>query len=434
MTIEARARQQTRQQARHRASSFLTLVALCAAALLWAPVAGAAQIVVLDLKPAGGGARELALALNPLLVAELSKIDGMSVVSASDVRALLEHESNKAALGCDEASCMTDIAGSLGAELLATPTVSMVGRDVIITLTLIQVDGAKVVRRSTGKVRGKQNAPEAVAGAVHDLFREGLPRELQGPASMSRRGFKAALEGLLQAVLKPDNLEVAQASRRRVVLDLVNTELDYDAKPKMIMFQNALRRGSRLAERGHLGAKNATQAAHFKQARNMLDAMWRDHGRVEEIRERARARGMVPSARPLRFEAPEPPTEVPNPADFDRYWRSANAGRKVAVSFARAFNRGDVDGCLRLMTGDGNEQANRSRLTSAMALAKKRKTHLELLPKHAHTFKLQDRGVSTLKKQDETVVFFARWQADGVLDTERITLQKHDGKWRVRYW
>lgn len=411
------------------------LVLALGASLLVAPAAEAAQIVVLDLKPAGGTSKNLASALNPVLVAELSKIDGMSVVSAADVRALLEHESNKAALGCDDTSCMTDIAGSLGAELLATPTVSVVGRDVIITLTLIQVDGAKVVRRSTGKVRGQENAPEAIASAVHDLFREGLPRELEGPASMSRRGFNAALQGLVKAVLKKNNDKEAQASRKRVVLDLVNTELDYDAKPKMVMFQTALRQGARMAASGHHGAKTAADAQHYAWAQDMFDAMWRDHGRVEEIRERARARGLVPSARPLRFEDPEPPTEMPDEAEFERYWRSAHSARKIAVNFTRAFNRRDIAGCLKWMTTSGRHKESTERsLQSAMDNEQKRKVARELMAKHNYTVKLRKRANDSLKKPDETIVFVARWQDGEVIEAKRLTLQKEGGKWRVRYF
>jgi hypothetical protein len=402
--------------------------------MLAAPIAHAAQIVVLDLKPASSSARELAAALNPVLVAELSRIDGMSVVSAADVRALLEHESNKAALGCDDTTCMTDIAGSLGAELLVTPTLSLVGSDVIVAHTHIRVDGAKVVRRSTGKVRGKASAAEAIEGAVHDLFREGLPRELEGPASMSRRGFKAALQGLVKAVLKPNNFEEAQASRRRVVLDIVNTELDYDAEPKLSMMTTAIRQGARLAEMAHLGAKTEKEAAHFSRAQDMFDAVWRDQERVKEIRQRARERGTVPSSRPLRFEEPEPPVDLPDPAEFERYWRAATEARKVAVKWARAFNRGDADGCVKLLTGDGNATANLNRVKSAMELATKKKTALELIDKHAYTVELRKRGIETLSTPDETVVYVARWSDGSVVSTVRVTLQKKDGQWLVRYW
>ena len=71
----------------------------------------AAQIVALDLAPKGNTPARVAEALSPLLVAELARREGMSVISQADVRALLELEANKALAGCSETSCMTDIGG-----------------------------------------------------------------------------------------------------------------------------------------------------------------------------------------------------------------------------------------------------------------------------------------------------------------------------------
>ncbi|MCP4502344.1 MAG: hypothetical protein GY822_20505 [Deltaproteobacteria bacterium] len=216
--------------------------ALLAVLFLDVSSAKAAQIVAFDLKAVGAVRKSMAESLSPILLAQLARQDGMSVVSQADIRALLELEGAKAAMGCDEGGCMAEIAGSLGAELLVTSALSKVGREWVVSMTVIQVDGAKILRRSTGKGRGKVEdaATVAIENAVHQLFKGALPTELQGPASMTRRGFKAALAGLHQAMLDPA-LD-PQASRRRIVLDLVATELDYDASPKLDMLDLRIRR------------------------------------------------------------------------------------------------------------------------------------------------------------------------------------------------
>ena len=100
-------------------------------ALLLSLPATAAQIVALDLKATGNAPKRLAVALSPVLVAELARREGMSVISQDDVRALLELEAEKQLAGCDDAGCMADIAGSLGAELLCTSKIALVGKEYV---------------------------------------------------------------------------------------------------------------------------------------------------------------------------------------------------------------------------------------------------------------------------------------------------------------
>jgi len=393
--------------------------------------ASAAQIVALDLAPKGNTPARVAEALSPVLVAELSRREGMSVISQADVRALLELESNKALAGCSETSCMTDIAGSLGAELLCSSTLGRVGNQWVVSLTLIQVDGAKVVRRATGRAKGgDEEASTAVTKAVHELFRGEMPTELQGPASMTRRGFEAAMAGLRHAIL--DEKTDPKATRKRVVLDLVQTELDYDVKPKLDMLDLEIRRGRAEANRRALGAKNKRQLEHYLSAMDQYTVLWDDLGRVKEIRTRARERGLEPSARPLRFLTPDP-MKRPDKAEVRRYLRRAKQARKIVGSALAAYTKGDEKTFVAMWKKDYAGNAKRE-LKSGANNDKRQSARWDLLPVHAHTPELLRRGISSMENENKVVVYRRRWRDGEVYDEDSVWLEKEDGRWRISSW
>ncbi len=402
---------------------------LVVGALLCTGSALAAQIVTLDMSASGGVPPRVAESLSPVLVAELSRREGMSVISQADVRALLALESDKQLLGCSDASCMTDIAGSLGAELLCSSTVGRVGAEYVVTLTLIQVDGAKVARRSTARAKGGEEAAgEALLQAVHELFKGGLPSELQGPASMTRRGFEAALAGLHSAVL--DKQGDPRDSRRRIILDLVATELDYDATPKMDALDLALRRGRAEATRRALAARSKRQRDHYVAAREHYDALWDDLGRVKEIRTRSRERGVVPSARPLRFLDPDPVKE-PDPKDVRRYQRELAVGQKIVEQALTAYAKGDEAAFVSLWpTGSA---ASAKRAFDEREYDDERGIRYGLLPLYATTPELLERAISTL--DDGRLVVYRRKLKDGKVEgEENVWLVRDGGRWRISSW
>ncbi len=395
--------------------------------LLLSQGAMAAQIVCLDMKPATAGEASLAASLTPILVAEVGRRDGMSVVSQDDVRALLELEQTKQAVGCDDVSCMADMAGSLGAELLLSSTVSQVGKSIVVTLSLLDVDKARVIKRSKGTARDKSGAQDAVTEAVLDVFRSGLPDELKGPASLSRRGFQAALAGLRKSILTPGS--DPRSSRRRVVLDLVNTELDYDATPKLEMFDLEIRRGWGEAERLALGAKTKELFEHYLRGMETYSALRHDHGRVVEIRARARERGIVPSSRPLRFEDPEPYDRHSEQA-FVRYWKAGLAARKVAEKALAAYDRGQRDRFLSFFVEDRRRTAENS-YDSNKRYDERNQYSYRMLPQHAHTPQLRERCIDTLEKSDQTTVYVLRNRKGEPYEARSVRLKKVGKTWVI---
>lgn len=392
--------------------------------------ASAAQIVALDLKAGGGVQPALASALNDLLLVELGRREGMSVVSQSDVRALLELEANKQMLGCNDTSCMTEIAGSMGAELMVASTLAKVGTMYVATLVLIQVDSTKVVRRTTGNATGPETvAAEAIQLAVHSLFKDGLPVELMGPASLTRRGFKAALAGFFVAVVDPS--VTAKPSRRRVVLDLVNTELDYDVKPKFDALDLDIRRSIGRLRYEMLLSKDAAELEHYLRCVEQYRALADDLGRVREIRERSRERGIVPSARPLRFETPEV-GERTSSADMARYTRESAAARKIAVTALDAYRAGNLQRFSAFWPADKQHTA-KNEITGGRESDKRYEYTYDLLPLHATPPRLMEQAMDALGR-GQVLVFLRRYKKGKIYDDEYARFEKIESTWRITSW
>lgn len=401
---------------------------LASAAASW-PAHGA-QIVALDLKAEGDVSPKLARSLNPILLAELSRIQGMSVISQDDVRALLELESNKQRLGCADTGCMAEIAGSLGAELTTASAISTLGGAWVVSMTLINAETAKVIRRSTGKASGDEAAAEqAVISAVHDLFREGLPTEVQGPASLSRRGFQAALAGLRRSVLdvKLDH----RPGRRRIILDLINTELDYDANPKLDMLDLEIRRGIGEFRRLMLVAKDLGELEHLVSAVDHYRVINDDLQRVKEIRTRSRERGIVPSATALRFEEPEP-QDGPDPIAMGRYQAAAEPLHKLVNEALRAYEHRKLPEFQRFWKSDYAGPAE-SAYKELESNEKRYKARCEPLPFFATAPDSYESLLSTMK--DGRMVVLLRCFRDGkVYDEDRVWFEQEKGTWKISSW
>jgi hypothetical protein len=403
-----------------------------AIALLVGSPALAAQIVALNIKPAGEVPAALTESLTPLLIAEVSRHEGMSVVSAFDVRAFLENEGNKQALGCGDTACMTQVAGALGAEMLLSSTLSRVDETWICTLTLIRVETAEAVRRSVGKHRGSARAAsEAVTLAVGNLFRDGLPGELMGPRSMAFRGFRAVLLGFSKAVL--ERSADAKSLRRRIILDLVNTELEYDVDPKLGQFFEMRPYEVDAINKRMLLAADDEEMARLLAARRQWIAIQHDVERVKEIRTRAQARGLVPTARALRFEEPEP-TSWPPLGDISRYRQEATKARKLAERGLRAIATGDQAAFVKLYLTDRQGRGANEWKRHRKAVAEGRE-RFDLLPFHAMQPSQYGAAIKALDDgSPQLLVYLRRFYKGRAVGTRTVRFERADSAWKVHTW
>jgi hypothetical protein len=391
----------------------------------------AAQIVAMDVVGVGAAKRSLVQALTPVLHSELSRVQGVSLVTQEDVRAMALLDATKQAMGCDETGCMADIAGALGAELLLTAQLGRVGRSYNLTLTLIQVEGVKVLRRVTGKASGSEEAAsEAVTAAVGQLFSGELPEAAKGPGSLSRRAYKAALAGLRSTTL--DNSLDGRASRKRVVLDLVRTELDFDAAPKLDALHWEIKRGARAFADLVSTAQNKAEADHLVACIATYQEIGRDLDRVKEIRARARARGQVPSARPLRFEradVPERRSDSPAKAYLKAYARGQKTARRALKAWRKKSRLPFAGLWLTLRQITALSTFDRERRSEA-----DRGIVWDLLPLHAMTPREFDRLVKAWSRDQRLIIMRRGMKGKTFHDTARVVLKQDHGKWLIDNW
>ncbi len=107
-------------------------------------------IAALDLEAVGDISGDLTNLLNEAILSRLTTSGRFSsVLSSSDVLAMLSHERQKEVLGCDEDSCLSEIGGALGVPYLFRATLGEVAGQLMLNLKIIQVNQGKVAARMT---------------------------------------------------------------------------------------------------------------------------------------------------------------------------------------------------------------------------------------------------------------------------------------------
>ena len=121
--------------------SLLCLLALTAAA-------GEQRVLVLDLEAVGVPATEAAAATR-IITGAASEAPGRVIMSTADLRRLAALEADKYSAGCmDDASCVADLAGALGAEQVLYGALSRLGSTTTVSLSLYTASSGDVQRRS----------------------------------------------------------------------------------------------------------------------------------------------------------------------------------------------------------------------------------------------------------------------------------------------
>lgn len=147
------------------------------AVLLLALAAPGAKVAVLDLMTPGLAEEQgkaLSQSLVPLIASEVSAL-GHSVISTTDIQAMLSFERQKALLGCnDDTSCLAEIGGALGVDLLVSGTLAKLGDTYNLTLTVLDIRTAEVKQRFQGQAGGDAALAATVKRGVAALFEQKL--------------------------------------------------------------------------------------------------------------------------------------------------------------------------------------------------------------------------------------------------------------------
>lgn len=130
------------------------------------------KLAVTEIKARRGVDPVLAHVVEEFLASEIAKTGRYEVIGRDDITRMLDHEQQKQMTGCEEESCMAEIAGAMGVDYLAAGSLDGVGRSVMITLKLINVRAARVESRETELLRGatEEDALDGVVALVRRLF------------------------------------------------------------------------------------------------------------------------------------------------------------------------------------------------------------------------------------------------------------------------
>jgi hypothetical protein len=141
-------------------------------AVLWAPIwepttvsvtcarpAGARsgramKIALLPLAALGGVGKETAQLLGDALAGELRRRPGISVLTQSDVAALLGVEKTRQMLGCTESGCVAEIGGALGADRVVHGSVGRIGESLVVNLSALDPKRATAAASVSARLRG----------------------------------------------------------------------------------------------------------------------------------------------------------------------------------------------------------------------------------------------------------------------------------------
>jgi hypothetical protein len=167
------------------------------------------EIAMLDVAAMHGVSQSLAAVINESLLVELKRWSCFkSVTGGSDLRAMMNIEQQRQALGCADESCLSELGGALGVPYFFHASLAKLGSDYILTAKLLSVDDGSVLARgmqiasSTSQLKRLPEAilKELVPGAFPRAQRVAPKIDVAAEAKRARqrvqRRFALAIAGV----------------------------------------------------------------------------------------------------------------------------------------------------------------------------------------------------------------------------------------------
>jgi hypothetical protein len=131
------------------------------------------RVLVMDLTTTGVE-EETVRTTNGLIAVELGSVPGIDVVTGSDMKKLVELQAEKQTMGCDEATCLSEIAGALDAKLVVFGDIGRLGKLLVVNLSLYDAEKAQAVGRASAQAATIEQLPDTLGPAVIDLVKPAL--------------------------------------------------------------------------------------------------------------------------------------------------------------------------------------------------------------------------------------------------------------------
>jgi TolB-like protein len=134
-----------------------------------------ARIALLEVKALAGVSDSTATVLTELIATQIGQLQRYDVISRADIQSMLGFQLQRKMLGCtDDAACVAEIGGALGADYILSGQVGQFGVRYRLSVTLQDVKRAKVVSRQGAFCDRTEDAlgvaaQEAVANVIREL-------------------------------------------------------------------------------------------------------------------------------------------------------------------------------------------------------------------------------------------------------------------------
>jgi hypothetical protein len=137
----------------------------------------AVKVVLVPLAALAGVEGRTTKVFDEALAGELRRHPRVSVITQSDVVALLGVEKERAMLGCSDAGCMAQIGGALGADRVVHGSVGRVGSSLVVNLSSLEARKATQAASVSERLRGAGDEAflDALPGMVARLLAEPAP-------------------------------------------------------------------------------------------------------------------------------------------------------------------------------------------------------------------------------------------------------------------
>lgn len=139
------------------------------------------KIAVLPISHGEGVPDTTTEALTESLAAEVRKTSGAEVVTKREIESVLSLEMQKQMLGCQTDSCMAELGGALGVDILVTGDVARLGQSWLVHFKVVKASKAQVVSQADRRIRG--GTIDDVLDVLPDMVRELFPGAKKPPPS-----------------------------------------------------------------------------------------------------------------------------------------------------------------------------------------------------------------------------------------------------------
>ncbi|MBN2361795.1 MAG: PEGA domain-containing protein, partial [Deltaproteobacteria bacterium] len=169
-----------------------------------------ARIAMLDLTPGRDVDPHVARSLSEVALTKLQSLNLGDCIGWTDVKELLTLEMEKQLNECANDSCMADIGGALGVELMISGNISRIGSQYVINLKLLDVRNARAINRIS---RGVAANEDALLSNLPDIIAELVkPVPLALPQTRGI-GSEPGQPGILVVRSSPDGSTVKLAGK-----------------------------------------------------------------------------------------------------------------------------------------------------------------------------------------------------------------------------